>query len=950
MPTYHVIPHTHWDREWYLSFEHFRVRLVHMMDDLLDILEQRSDFESFTLDGQTIVVDDYLEVRPEARERISRHVREGRLHVGPWYVLPDEFLVSGEAIVRNLMRGRAAARRMGRSMDVGYIPDSFGHIAQMPQILQGFGMSTAVVWRGFGGEPGQEPSEYRWRAPDGSDVLMEHLSDLGYSGAYFNSTDPDDVRDRFDAFRSRIDDRALTSERLVLSGGDHHWPYEELPEAVRLLNESSDGDVEVRQSSLPRFMDALQEGAGGRELPVVHGEMRFGYRWAFNVTGGVYSSRMYLKQANAAGQRLLERYLEPMNALAVLRGGRSQSALIRLGWTYLLQNHPHDSICGCSIDAVHREMMTRFEKLTELGQGVESFAWESLAGEHREERDELVTRGDDARITIFNPSPFHRSDVVEFDVDFFRRPVVVGLNPDVETAEPLPPVEGFVLEHADGRRIPFEIVGRREEFGLALKRFDYPSQSIVDRFRVRAALHDLPPLGLRTLRVEREDETSQPLGDETSQPLREEALRTRERSIENEHVMVEADDRGRFFVTDKARDQRFGPIGVLEDGGDEGDEYNYSPPTHDRVLRSDGREVSVSASGTALRAELSVSGTWNLPAGLNADRTGRSDETAPASFTTAAVLTPFSRHVTFETVIDNTVRDHRLRVLVGTGCRTNTHHADGQFAVVTRKQCAYDPADFSIEVPAAVAPMQRFVTVDDGRRAAALIAVGLPEYELKHDSGGVLALTLLRCTGELARGALNWRPGGRAGWKNATPDAQCIGRHQFRWAFLPLQAGSDRQIADLNRAAESVHLPVHVHRSGSGGAERIPGAAERVRGDAERDPDGAARRLATDDVSFAAIEPTDLVLSALKEAEDGDGIILRIYNPSDKPIDGEVTFGRPPAAVHRTNLEERNESRIQPHGSRLADSWGPYRIHTYRITFEPDEQHRARSDTRKNRG
>ncbi|HEY5565501.1 MAG TPA: alpha-mannosidase, partial [Rhodothermia bacterium] len=188
MARYHLIPHSHWDREWYLTFDEFRAMLVHMIDDLLEIIDRDPKYRSFLLDGQTSVVDDYLEVRPDRRDRLASLVREGRLFVGPWYVLPDSFLVSGESLIRNLMIGKSAAEALGGSDFTGYIPDSFGHTAQIPQLLRGFGIDTAVAWRGFGGEPGQEPSEYRWLSPDGSWVLMEHLHAGGYSEAYFPET------------------------------------------------------------------------------------------------------------------------------------------------------------------------------------------------------------------------------------------------------------------------------------------------------------------------------------------------------------------------------------------------------------------------------------------------------------------------------------------------------------------------------------------------------------------------------------------------------------------------------------------------------------------------------------------------------------------------------------------------------------------------------------------
>src|SRR5512140_1842314 len=166
-PVYHIVSHSHWDREWYKSFEQFRSMLVNMVDDLLDLLARDPAYVCFTLDAQTIVLDDYLAVRPEREPELRRLVREGRLMIGPWYVLPDEFLVSAEATVRNLLTGARRSRDFGAEMKVGYIP-------MMPAILSGFGIDTALLYRGFGGEPEQNSSEYWWTGPDGTRCLMLH--------------------------------------------------------------------------------------------------------------------------------------------------------------------------------------------------------------------------------------------------------------------------------------------------------------------------------------------------------------------------------------------------------------------------------------------------------------------------------------------------------------------------------------------------------------------------------------------------------------------------------------------------------------------------------------------------------------------------------------------------------------------------------------------------------
>ena len=771
--TYHVIPHTHWDREWYLSYDHFRVHLVHLIDDLCTLLDQDPSYRSFTLDGQTSILDDYLTVRPEARQRLKRLISEGRIHVGPWYTLPDGHLISGEATIRNLKRGRQMARAFGRSMDVGYMPDTFGHVAQMPHILRGFGIETAIAWRGFGGEAGQEPSEYRWRSPGGSEVLMEHLSDVGYSAAYFHTRDADAAQERAQDFIRRVDPRATTRHHLMLSGGDHHHPSPHLPAVLKVLNDRLGPVREFLQSDLGTFMAALVAEVDWERLPTIDGEMREGYRWAFNVTGGVYSTRMYLKQANSRAQRLLERHLEPLNVLALVHGGRNQYSLIERGWTYLLQNHPHDSICGCSIDPVHREMMTRFEKLFELGQGVTRFALLDLLP-----ADEGL--GDDTRaIYLWNPSPFARRDVVDVAVSFFHQQVVVGLNPDVSVAPPVPPVAGFKLETRDGAPVAYEVLGHSIDYHTALHRYDYPTQTLAEVFRLRLRAPTLAGLSMTPILVRRHDDATPTLAEHADGP--------REHAIVRAHATLSVDPMGAYWYHDAALGDPVGPLGYFVDEADAGDEYNWSPP-RGGVAAWDSRAsapLSITRVGTPLRPGLAVKRRWMVPAGLTPDEYQRSEACVALEITTTAWWPVGSAAIVFETTIDNQAKDHRLRMAFDLGIPGPTHRADVQFATISRRARAVDPADHQIEVPAAVAPTQRAIHLDGNGRHLSLLTDGLPEYEHVYDTDGRVLVTLLRCVSELGKDNLIMRPGGQGGWRNATPEAQCQGVHSFRCALLP---------------------------------------------------------------------------------------------------------------------------------------------------------------------
>src|SRR5438105_15395170 len=230
-----IVPHTHWDREWYQTFQQFRIRLVKTVDKLLALLDQDPHFRFFMLDGQTIVLDDYLEVRPEQEARLQHFIRSGRILVGPWYLQPDEFLVSGESLIRNLQIGLQRAAEFGGGMRIGYVPDCFGHIAQLPQILQGFGIDNAVFWRGVGAEA--HKSEFYWAAPDGTQVLVAHLADpLGYSNARLMPLEAEEFATRVKLLTAQILPRATTNTLLFMNGSDHLEPQDGLPETIEAAN------------------------------------------------------------------------------------------------------------------------------------------------------------------------------------------------------------------------------------------------------------------------------------------------------------------------------------------------------------------------------------------------------------------------------------------------------------------------------------------------------------------------------------------------------------------------------------------------------------------------------------------------------------------------------------------------------------------------------------------
>jgi alpha-mannosidase len=384
LPKLTVVPHTHWDREWYEPFEEFRRRLVPVLDEVLELAG--AGYPHFHLDGQTATVDDYLELRPEREPEVREHAASGRISVGPWLTLVDEFLVSGETIIRDLELGLARARELGAAgLSIGYLPDQFGHIGQMPQLLRAAGIETAVVWRGV--PASIDRNVFCWESPDGSEVLAEYLP-FGYSlGMWLaDGGDPEAIARRLLETAERLEPFAARDRLLVLAGSDHQPPDRTLPERLAATG------LDVRISS---FAEHLAEPTRG-ELPAWKGELRSAAR--AHMLPNVVSVRIDQKQERAEVEALLERYAEPLAAL--VPGFAWPELELERAWRLLILNGAHDSVCGCSVDEVARAVDRRCAEARAIATEIADAALASLA-------DQVAGEG----ILRFNPSPLERDGV-----------------------------------------------------------------------------------------------------------------------------------------------------------------------------------------------------------------------------------------------------------------------------------------------------------------------------------------------------------------------------------------------------------------------------------------------------------------------------------------------------------------------------------------------------------
>jgi alpha-mannosidase len=430
-----VVPHTHWDREWYLPFEEFQMRLASVVDEVLDVLESNPSFTCFTLDGQAIVLEDYLDVRPENERRLRALLAAGRLEVGPSYILPDELLVGAEPLVRNLLIGRAVCRRYGAEpTPVGYMPDSFGHPLQLPQILAGFGIDTFIFSRGMGDELDEVGVVFRWRSPDGSEVrAFQQLP--SYSNFNVSGEDaPARIEYIADQFGPALQ-RAGVKDVLLCDGEDHRSIRHDLPALCAELERRLPGT----SFAIAGFSDYVAAVAPDG-LPAYSGEL-LGSRLQ-NVLRGVNSARMYLKRANEFGERrLLE--VETLGALRTLQTGqRFPVADFRLAWRELLKCHPHDSICGCSCDEVHRDMLVRYEQLERTVSHLERRALQGLGAA-------------DGTAGVINLLPGRRRGLVELPG---HEPAMVELDGFSARPVQLTPAPATDLDARDDKTIESDLI------------------------------------------------------------------------------------------------------------------------------------------------------------------------------------------------------------------------------------------------------------------------------------------------------------------------------------------------------------------------------------------------------------------------------------------------------------------------------------------------------------
>jgi alpha-mannosidase len=840
----HVVSHTHWDREWYHTAERFRQRLVPLIDELLD----DSGDGSFLLDGQTVVLEDYLSIRPERASDLSAALRAGRIEAGPWFVLADELIPGGEGLVRNLLAGARTMRDLrAESPPVLYCPDSFGHPAALPDIAAGFGKALIVVWRGYK----RPPDTFHWHGRH-ERVLAYHLPPSGYELGANLPANADKARARWAHISATLEPRSATGVALLLNGADHHARQAGVAHAVSELGWWAK-PATVELSSLSGFARDLARRAASSRLGEWSGEMRDSYSYTWTLQGTL-ASRAAQKRRYARVERDLVRDTEPWAALARLGGAASQLHFSRAAWRDVLLCQPHDTLCGCSIDAVARACDARLESAEHQAAGIREDALLNLVGHDRSAA--RTARANTPVLVIRNPSPRRRSGVamVELMTKLAHAPVGPGSGPPQVSSHAVALVpEGLAVQVLDEGMGHARIESPRA----------YPDNMLVLRQRALAWINDAPAYGV----------VGSALATAGGSGVPPDVVSVAARRISNGALALSWNKSGQLTLADATTRRTLRGLISWESREDVGDLYTPS-------LRKPGLAPRLVATRVTHKGPLRgcVQQRWVL---------GRGKERVELSVDVS--LDAGARFVRIAVAGDNHASDHRLRLIVRCDANDGTVVADAAFGPVDRVPPAAMPEGAHGEKPLATAPLHRYVTRFNAHRGMTLYSDGLAEYEPVKQG---LAVTLLRAVGELSRANLPERPG-HAGWPVGTPDAQCHGPFAAAFALMFHGPCADDVMEEIERTADDVLNPITGETLLS--AQQVPSPVDGV-----------------------ALEGTGLAFSAMKESETGDWIVLRCVNLLDRDATGRWRFGHAIREAKGSRMDEMPLEKLVVSGNAVS--------------------------------
>ncbi|MBF0779056.1 mannosylglycerate hydrolase [Streptococcus cuniculi] len=860
--TVHVVPHSHWDREWYFTTSRSKIYLMHNLKKIITLLQEENGFDAYTLDGQVSLLDDYLAWRPEDRAVIERLVQEGKLIIGPWYTQTDQMVISGESIVRNMLYGMNIAKEFGDCMNVGYVPDSFGQSAAMPQIYQEFGIEDTLFWRGVSDDDVKQ-SEFKWRGEDGSIVNAYQIQ----AGYYIGGDIPED-REKLKSYFHKnpyqtIWSKSSTNQVIFPNGFDQAPARENLVELVETMQQLYKDEYEFKISTYVHYIQSIKEQHP--ELEEIAGELLNGK--LMRIHKSIFSSRSDLKRLNTQIQNYLVNVLEPLLSLSRSLGFDYPVEVVKEIWKLMFENAAHDSIGSCVSDTTNEDVYLRYKQARDLA--------ENLAELKMREIVMHLNSHQDITATVFNLSGRPKNGVVE--------------------AEFYVPQLDFAVKDEEGNRYAYTITSSEDQTAYILGQGNvldsaketYKPQKVY-KVAIAIQFENLPAFGYKNFYLDLAENTHRIQAISVGQ------------SIENDYYSITVNEHHTLDILDKVTGRLYRNQAVIEENGDDGDSFNYSPPRQDLVIRSPEFVPEVAVVTSEIVSELSLSYLFKVPQNLEKRAEGICDTDLPIELKVS--LKAGSPMIEYAFHVDNRLVDsHRVCIRFNSEIASQFSKADHQFGTIKRPVVRdemtlwqAEPEKWN-EVPIAIETCQSFVTLDNDERGLAVIPKSVREYEIVGDEYDTIRLTLFRTYGFMGRENLLYRPGRASGETViATPEAQCHKHMDFAFSVVYYQG--DMNSYGLAAKVSDYLKEVQVYQYSDYLNTRLRFTQFPVE-----------KNLDTEYTLFQLTGNASL--SIVKKAEERPGYIFRVYNGDyHQSSQASVTFTVAPSFVELVDLkEERKE-------------------------------------------
>ena len=834
-----IIPHTHWDREWYFTTSRSKIYSLNHFKEIFDVLENNKNFSHFLLDAQLSIIDDYLEFHPYDENRIKKLVTEGKLIIGPWYTQTDQMVISGESIIRNLYYGIERAKDFGAYMKTGYMPDSFGQSAQMPQLLNGFNIKYNTFKRGLG-DSHYPKNEFYWESPDGSRVFNMYLDRYG-NFVYFTS-EADSLNNLMTKLKEETDRRSLIGTLTLYNGEDQRPVRKNLPEIVEKLNELNP-DSNFYISTIDNVMEKAENN--GFHYDTVKGEMTSGQ--FSRVHKSIYSTRADLKIKNNKNENLIVNISEPLSSIAYKSGFEYENRVFEQAWKLMAENAAHDSIGMCNSDETNNSIEYRNDTVKSLMDNLNDLKMREIGS--------AIPEKDIFQFQVYNFLPYRRSGVLKAEI---FTPFT-----DIEIYD----TDGTIYESKvlKSEKIEERIKNKmKSEVGFNTN--DNPrwikENAEIYKTELLIYLKDTLPLGYRTLFMRKK---------ESADKVYEYSTEVNE--IENDLLNIRIQKNGSIIIKDKKNNLEKEGFLIFEDSGDAGDTYDYSEPYNDRILTSENSEIEIlETEKNSLLNKIKYSVKMNIPYNLTS-REQKQDNIQIEFFVTLS-LEKNSSLVKVDIELENRAIEHRVRVLFRTGIESVESIADQQFGTIRRPVYLSEVENWREngwnEKPRTIEPMQSFVSLANDHENVSIITDCVREYQITGEKFDTIALTLFRSTPEMGKAELKDRPGRASGMANwETPDANLLKNLKFNFSISI--GKNEYSISKISNISKEYLTPFYYYQ-----------AAEFKNVDIFFLMNKPEIQDVPFDYSIFSSENRNCILSTVKKAEKENALIIRVYNPDDK--------------------------------------------------------------------